>query len=142
MKRKNKFNEFGMEMTDSEIEDGFQDLASEIYGKPKAKIKKGIPEQKTVPPMPRPAAGDSENVRNCPEVSEESEESEKVAQSNTNTKKELPAPVKNALLGYIDMLESDIMDIAEAIAERTEKMNELKTIVKVVKDYIREIEHD
>lgn len=139
MKRKNKFNEFGMEMSESEIEDGIQELASEIYGKPKAKIKKGIPEQKTVPPMPRSAAGDSENVRNCPEVSEESE---KVVQSNTNTKKELPAPVKNALLGYIDMLESDIMDIAEAIAERTEKMNELKKTAKVVKDYIREIEHD
>ena len=40
------------------------------------------------------------------------------------------------------MLESDIMDIAEAIAERTEKMNELKKTAKVVKDYIREIEHD
>lgn len=85
------------------------------------------------------AAGDSETVRNCPEVSEESE---KVAQSNSNTKKELPAPVKNALLGYIDMLESDIMDIAEAIAERTEKMNELKKTAKAVKDYIRENEHD
>lgn len=139
MKRKNKFNEFGMEMTESDIEDGFQDLASEIYGKPKAKIKKGIPEQKKVPPIVSMAAGDSENVRNCPEVSEESE---KVAQSNANTKKELPAPVKNALLGYIDMLESDIMDIAEAIAERTEKMNELKKTAKAVKDYIRENEHD
>lgn len=54
----------------------------------------------------------------------------------------MPETVKTALLGYIDLLESDIMDLAELIKEKSDKLTELKTKAQEVKDYLKEHSND
>lgn len=54
----------------------------------------------------------------------------------------MPETVKTALLGYIDLLESDIMDLAELIKEKSDKLTELKAKAQEVKDYLKEHGND
>ena len=93
-----------------------ENLADELFPeKPKAKIKKK-------PGRPKTSA---------PEQKE-----------NHLEKQGIPEEVKRALDGYIDLLESDIMDLAEIIAEKTAKMEELRKKRDIVKAYMGEHDSD
>lgn len=103
-------------MSDLNVDEAVDRLAEEIFSRPQAKIKKK-------PGRPKKSIG-------------EIKEQEPI--EGMHEAAGIPEEVRVALEGYIDLLESNIMDLAEVIADKTVKMEELRKKRDVVKKFMGE----